>query len=321
MLVYAGIDEAGYGPLLGPLCVASATFILHDHDPAAGAPDLWGLLRDAVCHAGRDRTGRIAVDDSKKLKGPNDGVRHPLRNLERGVLSFLPGEQPAASDDDLYARLGVRVPDRAWYASPVDLPLASNPDELRIARARLAREFARHRVRFCDLRCEAIDADEFNRQVERMGTKAAVNFCAAIRLVDAVWREFPDEHPRIVIDRHGGRTHYREALQQVFPDTFITVLAEHDSLSRYRIEKDGRLVTVSFVVDGDQKHLPVALASMTAKYVRELMMMRLNRFFIGHLPELKPTAGYYRDGRRYLREIIPLLPRLKIERNTLVRQR
>jgi len=45
MLIYAGIDEAGYGPMLGPLCVAGSVFVLPDHDPAAGAPKLWSTLR------------------------------------------------------------------------------------------------------------------------------------------------------------------------------------------------------------------------------------------------------------------------------------
>ncbi|MCH8212384.1 MAG: ribonuclease HII, partial [Planctomycetes bacterium] len=40
MLVYAGIDEAGYGPMLGPLCLGCTVFVLKDYDPCQGAPDL-----------------------------------------------------------------------------------------------------------------------------------------------------------------------------------------------------------------------------------------------------------------------------------------
>ena len=69
MLVYAGIDEAGYGPMLGPLCIGAATFILPDADPADGAPDLWDLLSEAVCRKVSDKKKRIAINDSKVLKG------------------------------------------------------------------------------------------------------------------------------------------------------------------------------------------------------------------------------------------------------------
>jgi hypothetical protein len=65
----------------------------------------------------------------------------------------------------------------------------------------------------------------------------------------------------------------------------------------------------------------VALASMTAKYVRELLMDRFNRFWQHHAPDLKPTAGYVQDGRRFLAEIDPLIQSLGIDRRQLIRQR
>ncbi len=88
MLVYAGIDEAGYGPMLGPLCLGCTAFVLNEYDPSQGAPDLWRILNRAVCRSARDRRHRIAIEDSKKLKGANSGSVHPLRALERGVLSL-----------------------------------------------------------------------------------------------------------------------------------------------------------------------------------------------------------------------------------------
>ena len=85
MLVYAGIDEAGYGPMLGPLCVASTCFVIADADPAAGPPDLWKALSGAVCRKASDKKKRIAIDDSKRLKGASSARLHPCRHLERGL--------------------------------------------------------------------------------------------------------------------------------------------------------------------------------------------------------------------------------------------
>ena len=128
------------------------------------------------------------------------------------------------------------------------------------------------------------------------------------------------QHPRILIDRHGGRTHYREDLQLAFPEARITIVCEDDRLSRYRLDAPGdRSVTVTFTTQAEAKHLPVALSSMAAKYTRELMMARMNRFFTGHLPDLKPTAGYVTDARRYLKDIDPVIRNLQIERRELVR--
>lgn len=59
---------------------------------------------------------------------------------------------------------------------------------------------------------------------------------------------------------------------------------------------------VIFEVDADSRHFPVALASMTAKLVRELAMMRFNRYWGDRLAEIKPTAGYRTDARRWLED-------------------
>lgn len=321
MLIYAGIDEAGYGPMLGPLCVGGVAFVLPEDDPSDGAPNLWRRLSRGVCRSRKDRRSRIAVDDSKNLKGARDGKAHPLMHLERGVLSFaraLHGDI-IESDEALFEQLGVTVPSERWYATPGELPVGSAADTLRIASARLVRSLEQAGVGCAMLRCEAIDAAAFNDQVDRMGTKAAVNMGAALRLVDQIWRRWGTEHPRVMVDRHGGRTHYREDLQMAWPDASLQILAETDTMSRYRMEHGDRQLTITFQTEADAKHLPVALASMTAKYVRELLMLRLNGFFTGHLPELKPTAGYVQDGRRYVDDIGGVVRDLGIDRRRLVR--
>jgi len=53
------------------------------------------------------------------------------------------------------------------------------------------------------------------------------------------------------------------------------------------------LGAVRFEVDADASPLPVALASMIGKYVRELAMARQNAFYRGHDPELPEVSGYH----------------------------
>lgn len=306
--------------MLGPLCVGCTVFEISEHDPGDGAPDLWRQLRAAVCRKSSDKRRRVAVDDSKRLKGPRDGPCHPLRHLERGVLSFCPDcvEVPA-TDDDLFTMLRTTVPDDPWFAGASALPVGQTADELRITRARLGRALDRAGIRCRAIGCRAIGVREFNRSVNDAGTKAHVNMEAATRMLDRIWRRFPDEHPRVVVDRHGGRTRYAEVLAAALPGAAVEVVAETDTVSRYRLARGGSRMTVSFAMAGDQRFLPVSLASMTAKYVRDLLMLRLNRFFQGHLPQLAPTAGYFQDGRRYMAEIKPLIRRLGIPAAQLVR--
>jgi len=66
-------------------------------------------------------------------------------------------------------------------------------------------------------------------------------------------------------------------------------------------------LSVLFQPEAEMAHLTVALASMTAKYCRELLMKRFNLYWNVQasdrgLPELKPTAGYRSDARRWLHD-------------------
>ena len=99
MLIYAGIDEAGYGPLFGPLTVGRCVIrIPRAASPGAGRPggrgaggggddglpDLWARLNKAVSRTLTGRRGRLVVADSKKLKTRAAGIAH----LETGCLAF-----------------------------------------------------------------------------------------------------------------------------------------------------------------------------------------------------------------------------------------
>ena len=57
-------------------------------------------------------------------------------------------------------------------------------------------------------------------------------------------------------------------------------------------------MTVTFRTRGEAE-LPTALASMTAKYHRELAMRAFNDFWTKQVPGLRPTAGYPNDAKRF----------------------
>ena len=324
MLVYCGIDEAGYGPMFGPLCVGASVFVMPDYDPSSGAPDLWSILDPIVCRKRRDRKHRIAVNDSKKLKSSSNikGLFH----LERGVLAFmcaLGDELPLTidndtTDSDYFNALECSTTSVPWLDSTTRLPVAVDMLELRIDAARLRRVLDEANVQCNWLSCTSIDASTYNERTA-IESKAALNLSTTLRLVDAIVHRLPKSHPRIMIDRHGGRIHYRNDLQQYWPEAHIQILSETASMSRYKLQLDTSQVTISFASKSDETHLPVALASMIAKYTRELQMIRFNRYFQNLIPTIKPTAGYVQDGRRFLKEIEPLLAKKGINRELLVR--
>ncbi|MFZ4722337.1 MAG: hypothetical protein ACOYMI_04225 [Phycisphaerales bacterium] len=327
MRIVAGMDEAGYGPLLGPLVVCCWAFEVVDR--ASDATDLWKRLSTAVCRRPNDKKGRIAIDDSKTLKGAKDAAGHPLRHLERGVLCALgalaagdAGVPIHASDDGLLEALSLDAsPPLPWYGNTAAsaLPLCHPRDELALAANRLRLALAHAGIRPLLARAVLVEPEDLNRIAGAAGSKGAVNGWAAMRLACMLRAAHPDADIDLACDRHGGRTRYREELGRAFPDAAVRVLQETEEASHYELREGRGTLHVHFEVEADARHLPVALSSMTAKYLRELRMARLNAFFAKHRPGLAPTAGYVQDGKRFLAEIEPLLAQVGVARQTLVR--
>src|SRR5450755_3884723 len=75
-----GIDEAGYGPNLGPLVQAAVGLHLPDDDPAG-----WETLKTVVRRSHEKDDGRLLIDDSKKVYTSGG-----LEALEKSVLVLAP---------------------------------------------------------------------------------------------------------------------------------------------------------------------------------------------------------------------------------------
>lgn len=340
MLIYAGIDEAGYGPFFGPLVVGRSIFAI---EPTGGpglnaspletgdAPaDMWKLLGSSVCRTltERRKKNRIAVNDSKKLHSQSAGIRH----LELGVLAFsaLAGREPAHLGDWLdsigektHRSLGPMV----WYAPTKDWPWDGLPSqctegELAVARGMLQRSAEKSGVKVLDLGAAVVFEDRFNRMAAATRSKAALSFTFVSSHLVHVWDRFGQHHPAVVVDRQSGRTHYRELLAMTFPNARVTEVCESPEVSCYRLEEDGRqprAMTVCFRTGAEEKHMPVAMASMVAKYTRELLMARFQQWFERALPHVKPTAGYGTDANRFWRDVQPHLGQLQIDPQLLRR--
>lgn len=325
MLIYAGIDEAGYGPMLGPFVVSRAVFAVEGHGGGDEPPCLWKKLKKAVCRQVKDRRRRIAVNDSKKLYTPAAGLGH----LERGVLSFAHvAGQAGASLDQLLALLcdesDSRTPDQLWYGDEAGgpaVPHEATAGEVAVATAMLRRCAEAEGLTVRNLNAAVVYEKRFNELIAATQSKADCAWRFVARHMQFVWDNYGEHHPRVVVDRQGGRKVYHPLLQQLFTGAEVRLEDESDDISRYHIELRERRMTVSFEVQSEQRHMPVAVASMTAKYLREMLMTRFNRFFAQHAPQIRPTAGYYGDGRRFLQEIEPVIRALNIDRNALVRAR
>jgi hypothetical protein len=314
-----GVDEAGYGPNLGPFVMSAAACRLPDDRPA---PDLWCALRTAVRRGSDPADGRLLVDDSKVV---HEGARG-LAALERGVLAAL-GPWPApALDAHLTGLLADGLAElRAehWYRGDTALPARAGGDDLGASRDRFLAACAGAGVGGWTARCAVVCPPRFNALTEAADSKAAVlSHGLGCLLRDLLPRLPGDDAVDVLADKHGGRNAYAAPLQQSLPAGAAVVAEEEGPLrSRYRVVGLGREVTVTFRPRAEAAGLTVALASMASKYLRELLMAELNRFWAGHVPGLRPTAGYPTDAARFLRDIRPAAERLGVAEAALWRRR
>lgn len=324
-----GIDEAGYGPLLGPLVVSAAAFdvpvaVLRAVENPADGPNLWNLLKNSVAKRPSRKGCKLTVADSKLLYN-GFGSEGGVKNLERAALAFLMqrGEAPRTLRDLLCLvcpEICAQMDEYPWYAAAdFPLPVDCRPDDLATQRNALGVAMRNAGIVFRGAWVEIVPEGHYNRLITQTHNKAVVLFAKTTRLIQRVADSAGDRPLRIWVDRQGGRVGYRQALMNAFPEARVDILEETMKRSGYRVSNTGSPWAVRFVLKGETHHLPIALASMYSKYVRELFMTCFNRYWAGHLPELRPTGGYNRDGRRFLADIEAVIAAKQINRDWLVR--
>lgn len=315
-----GIDEAGYGPNLGPFVMTAVSAPLpEDHDGS----DLWHLFRDAVRRDGERDDGRPLVADSKVVHNGDN-----LRALELGVRCLL-GPFPVANVVTLKDALDGYCPaahapltGEAWYTGTTALPVAATPDVLTPVAERFAAALAAARVAGLHLRSVIVCTPQFNDLLDRWDTKGAVLGWGLNELL--TWEPHPEDDAApaaYFIDKHGGRNQYAAMLQQSFPDGMVIAEEEGRNRSAYRVIGTKRETRITFEPRADGAHFCVALASMVSKYLREVLMGEFNRFWCGHVPGLKPTAGYPGDAARYYDAIRTTAAKLGISERQIWRRK
>ena len=382
MALLIGMDEAGYGPNLGPLVVAATAWEVaaedsRDREQGAGnsSPqslhyemlsstvrsnlatsavpssrhnksqwhsdtDFYRRLRQVVAKSPSER--RIAIADSKMLYKPGSG----LRQLERGIHAVLSStKQTSACWSTIVESCGAdpdqvhrRLPWHDRFNCP--LPVDATDDELTKLCAKLARVCTNSNLRPIAIRARLVFPAEFNELVEYHGTKGAALSNVTIGLLREVMdslhgdsalapeSNLPSESPApnhqppiyVLCDKHGGRNFYGGLLQHHFSEHWIEPLFESRDESNYAWGPENCRVQVTFRTRGEA-FLPTALASMMAKYLRELSMRAFNEFWCARLPGLRPTAGYPSDAPRFKRAIAPVQHELGIDDHLLWRIR
>jgi hypothetical protein len=330
-----GMDEAGYGPNLGPLVVTATVWEVPGHPRDT---DFWSHFAEVCCASPEKGDARLHVADSKQVYNASRG----LASLERSVLAALSmGSIPCRSFHELWraltrsdtrpacrsgqprSRRGGDKPAACHYEPEPwfdgdDLPLPHSPqcDDLTEPARRWRDCCDRSGLRLRGIRSDLVLTNRFNNLTRAADSKGIALSRISLQLLRSVWQPGEDEPAWIIADKHGGRNRYDDLLAEILDGEMIFRLREGTERSVYRV---GR-TEVRFQTRAEE-HFPVALASMVSKYLRELAMVLFNRFWSRHVPDLKPTAGYPTDAWRFREAIAAAQQTLGISDDVLWRER
>lgn len=326
MTLLIGTDEAGYGPNLGPLVVAATAWRV-----ASPPQDAEATLTDAVAAvdavvAARGRVRSPLWADSKQIYRGGDG----FGMLERGVATglVLAGTAVPTAWTELADTVGPISPRGgcrgAWQElSALPLPREADADACTALAAELRDLLARHGVMLERVACRGIYPDEFNSLLRDGFNKSDILSAATLELAAALRNTAADEPTVVWCDRHGGRKRYGGLVARHFDAPLVQPLEETPTRSVYMVPAADRPTTnacrLEFCVGGEAR-TPVALASMTAKYVRELSMHAFNAFWSSRLTGLQPTAGYPTDALRWRRDAAVAIEQAQVADDDLWRR-
>ena len=341
MGILIGMDEAGYGPNLGPLVVAATAWEVRGGGFRVQGSGFRGR-RDRLAPA--EASGRSHVLDPQ-IRNPTN-PQSTTQSISTACCATSSPSRPASGASPSPIRKRSITPGSAcgsWSAActpccwrceqsldcwsaivqscaadpdghhqrhllarrfRLPLPVDAAPDELDAARRAVRRacdaagvrplvDSGAARVSRAIQRADRLLRHQRRGPVARDGRTAARSDRSHSRTDNSASPQPPAPSPPIyaVCDKHGGRNYYTALLQHHFSEHWIEPVFESHAESRYEWGPPESRVRVAFRMNGE-RFLPTALASMTAKYLRELAMRAFNEFWCARVPDLRPTAGY-----------------------------
>ncbi|MBC7173389.1 MAG: hypothetical protein H5U40_13200, partial [Polyangiaceae bacterium] len=274
-----GADENGLGPQLGPMVATAVTLEVESY--AAGRLRRRG---EALGIADSKRTsafGRMAVAEGLALALAEREIGRVPEDLD-DFLSALGLDGPLS--------LRAPCPDaanaRQCHSEPMPIPAYGG--DVADGRDRLRRLEGRSVLRVRRVRSALACVGVINDSIARGRSKWVLDLALFERLLldaAAATGGRVEAHCGMV----GGIRSYPDYSTAFSPEDWSPI----EGAEGGRAYELARIGAVRFELSADANHLAVAIASMVGKYVRELTMERIVRFYRAVDPALPEASGYH----------------------------
>ncbi|PCJ56147.1 MAG: hypothetical protein COA79_19615 [Planctomycetota bacterium] len=294
-----GIDEAGLGPTLGPLCYGWTGLIQTEGSNVLSRFDQ--LIKKYKLNIGDSKKIYQGVNKKKKLhQALNEVLSLSQQTSEYQTLSDLWNLYPLNSfgEISMYSYY-----EKCLKHSFAQLSVLERKDQF---------------DGFCGF--TASFEGELNKEFDRGVNKSAVSMMKIGEIILSILNRFPIENIEIQVDKQGGRNFYEDFLNDLFPFVGIQILRESSDESIYMISEENRDIKIGFYKKGEDRFSLIACGSILAKWLREQFMASFNSYWLTY-NDVKPTAGYPEDAKRFIEVMSEYFEQDSMPINFIIRSR
>jgi ribonuclease HII len=303
MAVFTGIDEAGLGPVLGPLCYGLVSFIIPDDEVDTWRETLKKIIKEE----------ELFVDDSKKIfQGPDKFAK--LEKAITDVFGFYVSEKERLQVQNIFLNTAINKKGNwSYYPFYKSVLTSFFPPKIKAI-------LVKHPNWKVKLAVTSCFEGEMNEVFDNGVNKSEMALLKVGALIESVLSVHTQENITFSIDKQGGKQYYSNFINDIFPFAPIETIQETPDVSEYFLLRNKQKLHFGFYKSGDSLFEEISMASILAKWLRENFMIAFNSHWLAY-NKVPPTAGYPEDGKRFIKEMMSYFEKSEIPLDLIIRNR